>query len=481
MAALPQGGFESEAAVHDLAWSERLRWHAATLPRKRVPCYVQAMTQKPSGLTDSTETSASGSWPKLVHKRWNLIAFLPGEWWVPLVLPWRPGDVGRSAAGSVRVVLPHASVSRQHATLSFENGAPAIRALASSKNGVILDGNRLAADSVTRLAHGSVLELGDVVAVVEEGDRIPDSESSVIPRYVGRSSAVRRLSEQVASLPASGAVLVRGATGVGKEMIARAIHDRSPRSGKAYEAHNLASISSELLKSALFGHGKGSFSGAVADTKGYFGEAHGGTLFLDEFGEISPVMQVALLRAIELGQIEGVGRRVQQVDVRVIAATNKDLEGAITRGEFRRDLFERFPEVVRVPALQKRRSDIPLLVGELEPQLRLESGALGRLLRHPWTGNVRELKRVAAALSKLGRDALPEDVEDLLDVSKDAVDPGPVPLKPIEVQTPEEQFRDALRRTRGNVTEAASLLKKSLATFKRRLAKYGIDPEHFRL
>ena len=88
---------------------------------------------------------------------------------------------------------------------------------------------------------------------------------------------------------------------------------------------------------------------------------------------------------------------------------------------------------------------------------------------------------MAAALSKLGRDALPEDVEDLLDVSKDAVDPGPVPLKPIEVQTPEEQFRDALRRTRGNVTEAASLLKKSLATFKRRLAKYGIDPEHFRL
>jgi formate hydrogenlyase transcriptional activator len=239
------------------------------------------------------------------------------------------------------------------------------------------------------------------VALREEVDK-----ASMFEEIVGTSPALATLLSRVAKVASSDStVLVTGETGTGKELIARAIHRRSRRSSRAFVAVNCAAIPRDLIASELFGHEKGAFTGAVQRRPGRFELADGGTLFLDEVGELSPEVQVALLRVLQEREFERLGgAQTIHVDVHVIAATNRDLSAAVDAGSFREDLFYRlnvFP--LEVPSLRERREDIPLLVMYFieryarktgKPIRRVNKRAMDRLQSYPWPGNVRELQNV---------------------------------------------------------------------------------------
>ena len=254
-----------------------------------------------------------------------------------------------------------------------------------------------------------------------------DLKSQVESRYeiVGTSFAIRQVLERVEKVaPTEARVLVTGENGTGKELVARAIHRLSPRADGPFVEVNCAAIPSELIESALFGHIKGSFTGAIADRAGKFEQADGGTLFLDEVGDMSLDAQAKALRALEEGVITRVGgSKAIQVDVRVIAATNKDLARAIEAGDFREDLFYRLNVVpIDVPPLRERREDIPMLVqhfGEMMAKRdgltsrSFDAGAIEHLLDLPWPGNVRELRNTVERLMILssGERVRAEDVD----------------------------------------------------------------------
>ncbi|MFK2878575.1 sigma-54 dependent transcriptional regulator [Rhodanobacter hydrolyticus] len=231
-------------------------------------------------------------------------------------------------------------------------------------------------------------------------------------RFVGHSTPmlhVNALIRQVA--PFDSTVLVLGESGTGKEMVARAIHEHSQRRDKPFVAINCGAIPAELLESELFGHEKGSFTGAISARKGRFELAEGGTLFLDEIGDMSLPMQVKLLRVLQERVYERVGgAKTQRCDVRVIAATHRDLEQSITDGRFREDLFYRlsvFP--LELPALRERLEDLPVLIDEFNQRLasrglgvaRFSAGAMQTLREHSWPGNVRELANLVERMAIL--------------------------------------------------------------------------------
>jgi len=234
-----------------------------------------------------------------------------------------------------------------------------------------------------------------------------------LENVVGRSPGLRELLDRAVRVaPTDATVLLTGESGTGKELVARAIHAGSRRSDRPFVPVNCAAITETLLESELFGHARGSFTGAVRARRGLFEEASGGTLFIDEIAETAPGFQAKLLRALQEGEIRRVGESVSvKVDVRIIAATNQDLKKAMVERRFREDLFYRLNVVpLRVPPLRERREDIPLLAAHflerrnrrsgVEKRLTLE--AMGRLLEHDWPGNVRELENMveqAAALS----------------------------------------------------------------------------------
>ena len=250
-------------------------------------------------------------------------------------------------------------------------------------------------------------------AVHDTSARLPTGSSAAI-RHIGA------LIRQVAAHDST--VLVLGESGTGKEVAARAIHDLSPRRARPFVALNCGAIPAELLESELFGHEKGSFTGAIAARKGRFEIAEGGTLFLDEIGDMSPSMQVKLLRVLQERVFERVGNHVPiRCNVRIIAATHRNLEEAIGRGTFREDLFHRlnvFP--IEMPALRARGQDLPQLVQEFiehnvnegRPRVQLSAAALEVLTQCSWTGNVRELSNLIERLSILCGDR-PVEVADL--------------------------------------------------------------------
>ncbi len=240
---------------------------------------------------------------------------------------------------------------------------------------------------------------------------------------VGHAASMRRVFEQVRQVGKwDTTVLIRGESGTGKELIANAIHYNSPRAGAPFLKLNCAALPDNLLESELFGHEKGAFTGAVSQRKGRFERADGGTLFLDELGEISSAFQAKLLRVLQEGEFERVGgNRTLKVNVRIIAATNRDLEGAVASGDFRSDLYYRLNVMpILLPPLRERSEDIPdlarFLVGKLSErqgrELEITDSAFRLLMRHDWPGNVRELENClerAAIMSENGvidRDAV---------------------------------------------------------------------------
>ncbi len=221
---------------------------------------------------------------------------------------------------------------------------------------------------------------------------------------VGASEAMRRVktvAERVA--PFDTCVVITGETGTGKELVARAIHHLSPRRSRPFIAQNCAALAETLLDSELFGHARGSFTGAVGDRPGLFESANGGTVFLDEIGEMPPSMQVKLLRVLQEGEIKRVGENhSRKIEARVICATHKDLESLVAEGRFREDLFYRLQSfVLCIPPLRERSEDVPELVGHFLSLMEERHGrrvegftpeAMRLLRTHAWPGNVRELE-----------------------------------------------------------------------------------------
>ena len=260
--------------------------------------------------------------------------------------------------------------------------------------------------------------------LLEENRALKRDGRGRIREIVGRSPAMLEVYKLVARVAASmSTVLVVGESGTGKELVARAIHNHSPRAQGPFVAVNCTALTETLLESELFGHARGAFTGAVASKRGLFEEAQGGTLFLDEIGDINGKMQAQLLRVLQEGEIRRVGGSEPiRVDVRVVAATNRDLEDEVQRGRFREDLYFRINVVtIRLPPLRERPEDIPLLVDhflskyaqrESRPESGVTDAAMELLRRYGWAGNVRELENVverALALSKSGI-ILPSDL-----------------------------------------------------------------------
>lgn len=294
-------------------------------------------------------------------------------------------------------------------------------------------------------------------------------------QMIGESEGMRRIRWEVERAASSHArVLIRGENGTGKELVARALHEASSRAMAPFVEVNCAAIPSELIESELFGHMKGSFTGSDMDRKGRFEEAHGGTLFLDEIGDMSLETQAKVLRCLQENKIQRVGSsRSIDVDVRVIAATNQDLEAKMDSGEFREDLFYRLNVIpITVPPLRDRRSDIPRLAEHFLRRFCEENGrkvktfdsnAVERLRRYDWPGNVRELKNICERLVIMfpGEIISDVDVERTIGISlKDDLSPmeSEGDLKTAVAQFERAYIEKVLRRTDGNVTEAAKSL-----------------------
>jgi DNA-binding NtrC family response regulator len=308
---------------------------------------------------------------------------------------------------------------------------------------------------------------------------------------VGASASMQEvydLIERVAAQEVT--VMIQGESGTGKEIVARAIHALSARRKGPFIAVNCGAIAESLLESELFGHVRGAFTGAVTETKGLFRAADRGTIFLDEIAEISQGLQVKLLRVLQEREVRPVGSdRAVNVDVRVVAATNRPLEDAIRDGTLRKDFFYRLNVVpIQLPALRERISDIPLLVQHFIEAFNAQTGkafraisaeALEILGRHSWPGNVRELENVVERAYALGagpvitaRD-LPSDLagEPAGTAPADTGAPGrPVRLRDLEVET----ILRVLRETEGNQVQAARLLGVDRKTIHRKLKKYGL-------
>lgn len=245
-----------------------------------------------------------------------------------------------------------------------------------------------------------------------------------VPEMVGESPAMMKVKEMIDRVaPTDARVLITGANGTGKELVAKWLHEKSERSGMPYVEVNCAAIPSELIESELFGHEKGAFTSAIKQHKGKFEQADGGTLFLDEIGDMSLAAQAKVLRVLQEHKLSRVGSDKDiEVNVRVIAATNKDLKKEIEKGNFREDLYHRLSVIViQVPSLSERREDIPLLVEYFiadisaeagKPVKKIDEDAVKALMSKPWTGNIRELRNVVERLLILSGNVITlKDVE----------------------------------------------------------------------
>jgi DNA-binding NtrC family response regulator len=303
---------------------------------------------------------------------------------------------------------------------------------------------------------------------------------------LGESAPMRRLLERLARVAASTApVLITGETGTGKDLVARAIHRVSGRG--PFVPVNCGAIPEHLIESELFGHARGAFTGAAEEKRGLFEAADGGTLFLDEIGELPPAVQPKLLRVLESGEVRPVGRvSARQVNVRVIAATHRDLEGAVRAGTFREDLYWRIHVLhLEVPSLRERPSDIPLLVSHFcrlstaSTERCVASDAVQALCRFPWPGNVRQLRSVLERAFIFGSG--PEvRLQDLPPEVQGGTGSDPVADAAARRLTLAELERayilETLRRARGNKKRAAELLGIPRRTLYRRLEEYGAEP-----
>jgi DNA-binding NtrC family response regulator len=319
-------------------------------------------------------------------------------------------------------------------------------------------------------------------ALVAENRTLKQELSALKSRPIVGSAPALRHALEVANqaAPSTANVLILGESGTGKELLARSIHDRSGRAG-AFVGVNLAALPETIVEAELFGHEKGAFTGASQKREGRIAQADGGTLFLDEIGELSPAVQVKLLRVLQEGEYEPIGGRTRRADFRLLAATNRDLERAAREGSFREDLYYRLNVIaITCPRLADRRDDVPLLMDHFlevycrknaKPRLSATAEALEAMMSYDWPGNVRELENVierAVVLSKtdqLTPDDLPAQVTRAERKTNDLVFVLGTPLEEIERRV----IRATLDHTRGDKQLAAQLLGISARTIYRKL------------
>ena len=359
-------------------------------------------------------------------------------------------------------------------------------------------------DELVRAVLQAVGTRTDSAADIEEsGDGLP---------LVGRSQAMQGVYRMITRVLRNDlTVLILGESGTGKELVADAIHQLGHRKTGPFVAVNAAAIPADLIESELFGHEKGAFTGAVAQSIGKFEQANGGTLFLDEIGDMPIEAQTRLLRTLQSGRIRRVGGRQEiAIDVRIVAATNRDLQPMITAGTFREDLFYRLNVVpVQLPPLRERRDDVEALAGhflklattEGLPLRQIDSGALKLLGEHSWPGNVREFRNTMYRLILLSRDDVidRESVAEILGASAHVVVPASDDWFATALQTWMERsnpatgtvfhaalaafekplFEWALRQTGGNQLKAARNLGINRNTLRKRIGELGIEPERF--
>lgn len=318
-------------------------------------------------------------------------------------------SVGRDGACDVTLADPF--VSSRHARIERRGGTFTLRDL-QSRNGTFLNGNKI---TESTLSLGDQIKFGESVYVFSES---PAEHGELVSKNKAWNEQLRRLPAfAVTDFP----VLITGPSGSGKEIVSRALHGLSPRSRGTFVGLNCSALSENLIESELFGHVKGSFTGATGDRKGAFETARGGTLFLDEIGDLPLTLQPKLLRALEANEIRPVGSdKAVTTDVRIIAATHKNIVQAVREGRFREDLYYRLNVChLRPPPLRERLEDFDDLIYAFAKQFRVRFsfGAIAALRAHAWPGNVRELKNVVARASAYypGHNIQPEDLTAILE------------------------------------------------------------------
>jgi DNA-binding NtrC family response regulator len=407
-----------------------------------------------------------------------------------ITLARRPIFVGRDPGDDRTLQLPDPEVSRAHARFEpLDDGWAIVDC--DSRNGVFVDNERIARSTPVVLRAGCVIRIGAcliVYATNELDDAIP-----LVPEtdgLLGPSIAMQLVRGAIQLAAARNIpVLVRGETGVGKERVAEALHARSGRPG-AFVPVNCATISPGIADSELFGHVAGAFTGASTRSEGLFAAAHEGTLFLDEIGELPEPLQAKLLRVLSTGEIRPVGSTaVRRVDVRVIAATHRDLEADIAAGEFRADLLARLAAwTITIPPLRDRREDVPRIAEGVLARFtasppRLDIAAAEALLLHDWPANVRELEQTLARALVLaaGRDLV--ELAHLPPVVRrhHAVDECEAEL-PLELRIDRsrrptaQELSEVLAHFGGRVTEAATFFGRSRRQLYRWMQDLGVDP-----
>jgi two-component system, NtrC family, response regulator GlrR len=382
------------------------------------------------------------------------------------------------------LALSDPTVSRQHCEIALGEGGYVVRDLGST-NGTFLDRARLGEVTVTgktRLRVGesviAMTPLDDAVEIRLPGD-------TQFGPLRGRSAAIRRIFDVLAkAAPTSATVLITGESGTGKELAARAIHEASDRARGPFAVVDCGALASTLIESELFGHERGAFTGAVKARAGAFEAASGGTIFLDEIGELPLDLQTRLLGALERREIQRLGSSDRRpIDVRVVAATNRDLRREINAGSFREDLYFRLAVVtVHMPPLRDRPEDVALYVSDFvadNPGLVLEAETVDRLCRQPWPGNVRELRNVLERAAALGE--APEggvEAGELPGV-QGKVDPS-IPFKVGKASLVEQYERqyvtELMQAHGGNITQAARAAEIDRVYLLRLLDRYGLRP-----
>jgi DNA-binding NtrC family response regulator len=393
-----------------------------------------------------------------------------------LVLRDGPTVLGRGEEADVR--LRDGSVSRLHARVRPEGRAWVIEDL-DSRAGVRVDGVPVREAVLTE---GARVELGDTTVTLlgkESRERIARHPGGEMRGLVGASEAMKEcfgLVTRLADLELP--IVLHGETGTGKEGLARALHDLGPRRDRPFVTVDCTLMHEEHLRSELFGHVAGAFTGADQDREGALARAHRGTLFLDEVGDLDLQLQPALLRALQEGEVRPLGSdRVRQVDVRVVAASHRDLCEEVRAGRFRADLYYRLAGVeVEVPPLRARGEDVLVLARHFLPERRrLSKEAEERLLESTWPGNVRQLENVVRAAGAMasGEEIQIADLGDLDLPPPAEVEVGPELASALQ-HAEADKIREVLREAGGNRTRAAELLGISPATLYRRLRKYRI-------
>ena len=381
--------------------------------------------------------------------------------------------IGRAEDADVRVDVP--SVSRVHARVRC--GPPATVEHLGRTNPTIVNGRKLAPGETVEIEPGGILVVGDVQIVLRRA-HTPEAAAPSVPE--ASMDRVWQLVELAA--PSDLSILVLGETGVGKEVVARKIHESSPRAKRPMLAINCAALNESTIESELFGHEAGAFTGATATKPGLLEAASGSTVLLDEVGELPLATQAKLLRAIDAREIVRLGSvKPRPIDVRVIAATHRDLVAMVDAGTFRSDLFFRLDGLtIHVPPLRQRREEIVPLAREFvrracanRPPLVMDGAVEAALLAHAWPGNVRELQKVmerAVVLAGKG----PLTIAHLQLKGAPAAEPAAADFKGEREAAERRSIERALEQAGGNQTRAAALLGISRRTLVDRLGRYGL-------